>query len=138
MKKILLNTMFALTLGSLAIFADDAVKKEESKKEITKDEKPKLKVEDVTVEGKIFKSGEDFMIKTDSRDAIILPKEKDSKVNYEEWVGKRAIVSGKGTIYRYEKEGKSGEKKNFVSVESIKAPEPKEEKKEESKPEEKK
>ena len=138
MKKLLLNTMFALTLGSISLFADDAVKKEAPKKEDSKSEGPKLKVEDISVEGKIFKSGDDYMIKTDTRDAIILPKEKDAKVNYDEWIGKRAVVSGKGTIYRYQNNAKSGEKRNFVSVESIKAPEPKEEKKEEKKEEPKK
>ena len=49
MKKLLLNTMFALTLGSISLFADDAVKKEEPKKEDSKSEGPKLKVEDISV-----------------------------------------------------------------------------------------
>ena len=72
-----------------------------------------------------------------NRVGIVLPKpkDKDSKINLEDWVGKTVIVSGKGSILKYEKEGKSLERITFESIESIKLPETKEEKKE-TKPEE--
>ena len=135
MKKRMICFSFASTLF---IIGDDAVKKKDKKKEELKNEGPKLKVEDVTSDGKIIKSGDDFVLMK-NRMGVTLPKpnEKDSKVKLEDWVGKTVIVSGKGSILKYEKEGKQLERITFESIESIKLPEPKEgEKKEEKKPEE--
>lgn len=114
-----------------SISADDSTKKQNEPKKESSDKK----AIDISVEGTLSKHGENYILKTTESYSIKLVPDlgKDAKINLEDWVNKSVKVSGKGFVYKYEKGGKTVEKKDFESIKEITLVETAEKKPEEKK-----
>ena len=136
-----MGTIFALSLGCGLAYAEDKVQ-EKAQEKVEKD--PEIKVIegkellDLTAEGKILKQDTKYVLKTADRAFIILP---ETKIKLDDFVGKVAKISGKGTITTYDVGGKKVDKQIYTTLENVTLVEAKEKveaKPEEKKPEEKK